>query len=393
MANIQKRGEGKWFLTVMAGKGADGKYIRRTRTVTCKTKKDAELLWAQFKIEVEAGAYIAPDKMTLAAFVGEWQAKYASTRLEAKTQELYMYHLNRRILPAFGHRRIDSFKTYELVSYFESKDAQKRIDGEGELSGSTMAFIYRVFKNLFTRATEWKIIKENPMDGVKRPKEETKEVVAYDKEQVSLLIEALTKEPLPWRTFIMVAITCGLRLGELLGLEWSHIDLDHGTLEVRQSVTHLKGDGYRVKSPKSKSGKRVMVIPTPLLPLLREHKRECAKNRLKVADLWDGGDRYFIFSTYRGHALNPSNVQKRWKNFLIESGLPHINFHALRHTSATFMLMQGAPTKAISQRLGHSRTSVTEQVYMHVLREVDQAAADTFNTLFEPKPSSKGGAI
>lgn len=85
MANIQKRGDNSWFLTVNAGKDASGKYIRFTKTVHCRTKREAESEYAKFRLEVEAEEYIAPEKMTFGAFVEEWLSKYAIKHLAFKT--------------------------------------------------------------------------------------------------------------------------------------------------------------------------------------------------------------------------------------------------------------------------------------------------------------------
>jgi integrase len=392
MANIQQRGKNSWYVTVYAGKKPDGTYKRETTTIQAKNKTEAKLLAAQFEIEVKSGAYIAPEKMILSAFVGEWRKKYAEKHLAKTTLQMYMEHLNGRILPLFGHKRLDSFKTFELVSYFESKEASERADGSGDaISGSTLQLIYRALRNVFSRAKDWKIIKENPMDGVKKPKEDAREMQAYDKSEVGFLLAALEREPTSWRIMVTLAVTCGLRQGELLGLEWKHIDTETGVISVQQALTYTKDNGYDVKDPKTKASKRTMALPGPLIPLLKDYRKECNKKRLKAEDLWEEGERYFVFTGWNGKPLNPSSVKTWWKRFLLRHpSLKRIRFHDLRHTSATFMLMQGTPMKAISKRLGHSRSSVTEQVYIHILQEIDQAAADTFNSLFTGDKKTDG---
>jgi integrase len=111
MANIQKRGKDSYLVTVYAGKQSDGKkYIRRTKTVKARTKKELDSECAKFQQEVEAGQYIAPEKMTFGAFVGEWREKYGKKHLEAKTMETYSHLLSNHILPIFQNYRLDQVK-------------------------------------------------------------------------------------------------------------------------------------------------------------------------------------------------------------------------------------------------------------------------------------------
>jgi integrase len=118
LASILKRGENSWRLTVNAGKDASGKYIRHGKTVRCRTKKEAEIELAKFQIEVEAGAYISPQKLTLQAFVDDWRDKYAIKELESKTLSIYLRILEKRILPVLGHLRLESNQTvtYRFIS-------------------------------------------------------------------------------------------------------------------------------------------------------------------------------------------------------------------------------------------------------------------------------------
>jgi integrase len=101
VANIQKRGDNSWFLTVNIGRNSKGKYIRRTKTISCRTKREAESEYWKFRQEVEVGEYISPQKMTFGAFVEEWHSKYAIKHLEHKTLYTYMSNLKNRILPNF----------------------------------------------------------------------------------------------------------------------------------------------------------------------------------------------------------------------------------------------------------------------------------------------------
>lgn len=395
MANIQKRGENSYFFTVYTGKGPDGKYKRRTKTITVTEKMSPKKLqeylefeYAKFKQEVLAGEYIAPNRMTFKDFVQEWHDKYAVKQLSNTTLNVYMMHLNNRVIPQIGHLHLEDIKTMMLVDLFEN--ISSRMDGnEGELSPATIHYIYRSLNNVFQRAVEWKLIKENPMKGVSKPKLETRTVEVYTQEEVNELLELLEGEPDHWRVMVKLALTTGLRRGELLALEWKHIDLENGTLRVEQSLTYTKTGGYEIKEPKTKSSKRIIELPTSLIPELKAYKAKCNQERLACADnLWEDGKYFFVFSSWQpghpgGKPLHPTSVKTWWHRFLKRHGLRHINFHGLRHTSATLLLNQGLHAKVIQARLGHSKITTTLDIYAHVLREADKGAAAVFDGILQ----------
>ncbi|MEW9701937.1 hypothetical protein [Paenibacillus sp. SI8] len=130
MANFRQRGNNSWELTISLGRGADGKYIRRTKTVTIEDERILrtpkrldtylEHEWIKLKEEVEAGQYISPAKLSFSQFVGIWKEKYANLQLERKTIYSYMVNLNTRILPAFGNLQLDQIKPLHIVDYLES---------------------------------------------------------------------------------------------------------------------------------------------------------------------------------------------------------------------------------------------------------------------------------
>lgn len=387
MAYLEKRGKNSWRLVVNAGYDANGKRIRRTKTVKGLTKREAEKELAKFQAEVEAGEYIAPEKMTFADFVEEWKEKYAKKHLGPKTYETYVLHLRNRIIPAMGHLRLDQIKPIHIINFLENLEEEGlRQDGkQGKLSQGTIEYYHKILRNVFKRAEEWKLIKESPAASVKKPKTAYKEAQVYDQKQVEALFEALEKEPLTWKVMITLAVTCGLRRGELLGLEWEHIDLEAGTIHIKQNLTYVSGQGFVIKEPKTKNSIRKVTVPQHVIKMLRKLKLQKMEERMKADDLWEGGERFFVFSSWNGKPINPSSVKTWWKRFTDRHNLPYIRFHDLRHTSATLLINQGVHMKTISARLGHANILTTMNIYGHALEEADRAAAEKFDTLFKTK--------
>lgn len=404
MANIRKRGENSWLLTVMAGKDANGKYIRRFKTVTIddpvllKTKKRLDDFlnseYVKFREEVESGEYIKPEKMTFRAFVENWRQKYAIKHLAFKSIAAYETQLRSHILPEFGEMKLEDIKPLHIVDYLDKLEQAKKAKGNGSLASSTIEMNRRVLMNIFKRAVEWRIIKINPVATVGKPRVTHQEIEPFDENEVRQLLQALHKEPYHWRMMITLALTTGMRRGEMLGLEWKHIDWKNGIIEVSQTLVYANKGEIIVKEPKTKNGRRKLSLPASVLDDLREYYAYRVKERDKLGDAWNGKDKHgrewnFVFSHADGTPFHHHTPNQWFRLFLQANGIRRIRLHDLRHTSATLLISQGVHAKIISERLGHGNISTTMNIYGHALRSADQAAADKFESLFTKKTTAK----
>lgn len=161
---------------------------------------------------------------------------------------------------------------------------------------------------------------------------------------------------------------------KIMGLEWKHVNLESGSINVEQSSQYIPGKGIFTKDTKNQSSRRVVAVPGSVLSLLKEYRTQQLEHRLKVGDLWNGSDQ--LFTTWDGKPAYPGWPSKWLKKFLEINQLPHTTFHSLRHLSATLMIKEGIPVKSISARLGHSTISTTMDIYGHALKSTDQEAAD-----------------
>nr|WP_255648033.1 site-specific integrase [Pseudalkalibacillus hwajinpoensis] len=368
-----------------SGYDQNGKRKKRTKTVKCKNKSKARIELAKFITEIEAGEYIAPEKMVFGRFVEEWMNKYALKDLAPTTIAAFNTHLQNRILPYFSHMRLDQIKTIHIINYLASLEKAGRKDGTGKpLSSSTIEYNHRVLRNIFQRAVDWQLIKSSPVASVKKPKVTQKEVQVYNEADVIRLFKCLQGERAMWRMLISLAVTGGLRRGELLGLEWKHIDFEKSTIQIKQTVSHANGE-YVVREPKTANSRRTISIPGALIEELKSYKKNTNRERIQAGELWEGGEHYFLFSSWNGKPLYPSSVTTWWRSFTKRNKLSHIKFHALRHTSATLLINKGVHAKTISSRLGHADIRTTMNIYGHALQEADQVAANHYDSLFEGK--------
>lgn len=394
MASIEKRGKNSFRLSVVIGYEQDGTPIRERKTVKAKNPTEAKKQLTLFEAEILNGQYMQiEEKMTLTTFFqNEWLEKYADdpNNLTPDTRQNYINIMEKRILPKYGHMKLADIKTIHILNFINDlKKDGKRLDGrEGPLSPSSIANCYRAFNNVLSRATEWKMIKENPATDVKPPKIKVKKSDVYSKEEVSRLLSCLEEKPFHWKVLVLLALATGAREGEIAALEWKHIDFEKGTVYIEQSLTEVVGKGVHLKSTKNERSRKVS-LPDNLLVILRKLKTRRSHEQLLVGDMREWPDHFFIFANEFGKPIRPDSISQWWKRFTTKYKLKHIRFHELRHTSATLLINKGVHAKVIQERLGHADISTTMNIYGHVLIEADQAAASHFDSLFEEKASEK----
>ena len=200
------------------------------------------------------------------------------------------------------------------------------------------------------------------------PKVEEREIEILTAQQI---VERMTKlEGHALYPIAALAIATGTRRGELLGLQWG--DVDGATIRVERSVEETKA-GLRVKSPKTKRGRRNIALPPDAIAILRAHKVKILELRLALG-MGNITPETWIFSTIDGDLLSPDNLSRDWRRISTARKLPRVSFHALRHANASVLISKGVDILTISRRLGHSKPSVTLDVYGHLIEGTDTAA-------------------
>ena len=188
-----------------------------------------------------------------------------------------------------------------------------------------------------------------------------------------------------FETLYILALTTGLRRGELLGLKWADLDLERGTLGVNRSMDTLYGPPEE-KAPKRQCSRRTIALVPEAVAALRVHKKRQAEEQLAAGPAWQ--ERDLIFPTRIGTPMRGDNLRKRSLRPLLEKvGLPPLTFHELRHTFATFQLAAGERPKVVQEILGHSSIKTTMDTYSHVIPGMQEEAAGRLQRLlFGPTP-------
>ena len=177
-----------------------------------------------------------------------------------------------------------------------------------------------------------------------------------------------------------LALTTGMRRGELLALQWKDINWKDGSLHIRRTVNRYSGQGFVVSEPKTAKSRRKIMLPGFVLDLLREHRAHQLATRLKAGSAWQDHD--LVFCNGIGNFSHPNHLGVDFQRLLKQAGLPHIRFHDLRHSAATILLTMGVNAKVVQELLGHSHINMTLGTYSHVLPGMHKEAMEKMNELF-----------
>ena len=375
---IRRQGAGTWELKIDLPRGPDGK--RRMRFVTFKGNRTAaKKERARLITEAEDGTLSNPGKATVADQLRAWRDGPARMRGAPKTYERWAEIIDGHLIPALGAVRLRDLGAAAIEEYFADALASGRRDGKGGLAWRTV-WHHRTVLSMAIKSGVPALLPRNVVSDAKLPRpdsasaenddfEDAGDLQILDDASVATLLRAVAGTRLGGP--VIVAVTTGMRRGEILGLRWRDVDLDGAVLNVRTSLEQTNS-GLRLKAPKTKSGRRAITLPAVTIEALREHRRAQLEERLALGI---GGRSEMVFTRHDGELVDPKIFSSAFRRAAKAAGVD-VTFHALRHTHASTLIRAGVSIATVSKRLGHSKISITLDVYTHVLPvEQDRAAA------------------
>lgn len=278
--------------------------------------------------------------------------------------------MRRHIVPSIGSIRLDKLTPDHV--------AKLHADSLRVMSPSSVRSVHACLRSVLRTALERRLIEINPADAVHPPKATALPMQSLTAEDANRLLHVTEDEPLG--ALYVLALTTGMRLGELLGLRWSDIDLDAARLSVQVALIRT-GKWWYLAEPKTEHSRRNMTLPLRAVRALRTHATAQKRDRMAAGAAWE--DYGLVFTNQWGEPLNGAHVTERmFKPLLRRAGLPAIRFHDLRHTAATIMLLQGINPRLVAERLGHSGVAITLDRYSHVLPSMQAMVADKLDEVF-----------
>lgn len=348
MSKPVKRPDGRWHTTLMV----DGK----RKFFYGKTAREARAKLEQAKLRLHQGLQATDAKQPLRTLLEDWYAAHAQT-IKDTSAASYRTILDIHLLPALGNIPLKDVSAQRIQRYVN------RLTQDEELAPRRVGQIHAVLSMALDLAVEWGLLAFNPAGRVKLPRAEKAAYVALDKEQARHLLATVADQ---WiGNLLTLALATGMRKGELQVLKWSDIDWKKEEVHVQRTLARAgKYGGTKEGTPKSETSDRVISLPAFAIDALKAQRRYVNELRLAAGKRWQ--DEGYVFPSSTGHWLT-SQIETAWKDALEQAGLPDMRFHDLRHSAATLLLAMGIPVNVVQQILGHSRASITSDIYGHTL--------------------------
>ncbi len=355
-----------WVAVVSEGHDAEsGK--RQRRFLYADTKKNAQKKLVQYLGRRVGAPNRATSKIILADYAGRFLEDVGALR-SPNTRRSYEQVLRLHILPTLGQERVDRLDSEAIRGLY----ADLRRAG---LSTSLLARVHVTFRRVLNVAVEQGVIPSNPIDQVQAQTHKRSAAKSLTVDQLRRLFEVSRGDRL--EALIVLAATSGLRQGELFALRWDDVDLKRATLSVTHSVEEISGS-LRLVEPKSSSGRRRIELSRLAVKALTQ-RRAIAEE--------EGHYSPYVFPSPAGTLLRKSNFLRRmYYPLRAKADIPKtLPFHALRHTSASLLLLQGISPKVVQEMLGHSDVRLTLNTYSHTIPTLQRQAADALDDLLTPK--------
>jgi integrase len=371
---------GKWFGVVYLGRGTDGKKKYKWLKAT-KRKREAEIELGKALPKVQQGKYTIDGDMSLSDFLTKW-LKSKKREVRDSTHAGYDWAIRLYITPELGKIPLQKLRPLHVADFLaDMKEAGK------PKSATSQRAIFDVLYMALEQAVGWEMIETNPCHKkkIKPPSRAEFHPTVLTEEQLGQLLDAAREGRflLP----IMLGSDCGLRRGEICGLQWDDVDLERATMHIRYSLDWHKG-ALQLQTVKTQRSDRPVNLSAEMVDLLKRTRTRQKTNRLRIGEAYQ--DRGFVWCWEDGRPYDPDYLYHEFEQLLEDAKLPKVRVHDLRHTHATILLQNGADIKVVQERLGHVNAGFTLQTYGHLLPGRQQQAADIMDAVHKkPKKVAK----
>ena len=379
--HIRQRTPGSWELRYSLGTDpATGK--RRMATTAVKgNRRTAEKELRRLLRTLDTGEHVDPTRMTVREWLEAWLGAIRP-EVSPKSHERYSEIVKNFLAPELGALPITKLAPVHISTAYTRWATEGRRDGKGGgLSPQSRRHIHRILKSALSRAVEQQVLARNPADAFRKrlPKVERREMVTLTAEQAARLLETIKRNRVYWP--VLIALSTGMRRGEILALRWKNVDLDRGVARVVESLEQTKA-ALRFKAPKTDKA-RGITLPAFAVEQLYLLKRQQAEELLALG-IRQTGDT-LVCARADGEPMQPRSLTHEFTRLVARrKEIPRVRFHDLRHSHATQLLLAGVHPKVAQERLGHSTITTTLDLYSHVTETMQSDAATRLDAAFRP---------
>ncbi len=363
--SVYQRKDGRWVAEITLEDHSRKQFY-------AKTKKEAIELRRAAINDMKQGSLATGPQQTVKQYLEYWLEEVHRPTIRIGTYKNYSTIVDNHLIPALGHIRLQKLTTQHLQKFY----SQRLRDG---LSAVRVLNIHRVLRKALDNAVRTNLIGRNVCDYVELPRKEEHEIQVLTGEQAKKLLVTVSERRL--EALLTLALATGMRKGEMLGLRWQDIDLEKGFLQIRRTLSFVTGHGYIENEPKTKRGRRGIMLPSFVIESLKRHKALQLEAKEKAGKRWV--ERDLVFCNRHGNYFHPGMVFTLFNEALKDAELSHIRFHDLRHSAATLLLSMGVHPKVVQELLGHSTITITLDIYSHVLPPMQGGAMDKMNDFFK----------
>lgn len=345
---ITKEPSGRYRVIVSIWTG--GKRKRITRTAW--KHADAVAILAKLRQESSGGALANVARLTVELFLQTWLADVVGQEaaFAANTLDSYRRAVTKHLVPRIGQLKLTDLSPVHVQNMLAAMSRD-------EVGSRTRQNAFAVLKTAMSNAQDLGLIADNPCRRIKRPAHQQEEIQPFTLDEAKLILKETAGTR--WHAMLMLALTAGMRQGELLGLEWEAIDWKAGRIRVTQQAIEISGR-KQLSKPKTKASIRTADITPDAVSALRDHRAILLTDGLAAGPL--------VFPAPEGGLESRGNFRTRvWQPLLLHLAIEPRGFHHTRHTYATLALGAGVPVTTVSKQLGHASVSTTLNIYSHVL--------------------------
>jgi integrase len=357
---VSRRKDGSWMsrYTVQTPAG------RKRKVLYAKSQAEARRKLTEALADRDRGLTYDAEGLTVEGYLARWLKDSVRGSVKATTYQSYGSLVRLHVCPTLGGTKLTALTPAHVQTLY-----RRKLD-EG-LAPKTVKHIHTTLHRALKQAVRWSLVPRNAAAEVDPPRVQTPEMCPLSPVQARTLLQAARGNRL--EALYVLAVTTGMRQGELLGLAWEDLDPEVGVVRVRRTLTLAKG-GPRLTEPKTRGSRRSIRLTASAVEALERHRVRQDSEGAAAGDRWNDWD--LVFCTRPGTPIRRDNLHdKHWKPLLRRAGLPDIRFHDLRHTCATLLLTKGVHPKIVSEMLGHSSIAITLDTYSHVIPGMGDVAA------------------
>jgi integrase len=346
--------------------------VRARRSVYGRTREEAHKRLTHLLRQSQQGAPVAATSQTVGQYLEYWLEHVARHQVRPLTYRTYAIYVRKHLMPGLGKRRLARLSAQDIRTFLATRRAtgSRSPGNRGDaLSPRTLFHLHAVLRNALEHAVREDLLPRNVAKQVQVSPGHVTEVEPLSVAEARTLLDAAKGDRL--YALYVVALSLGLRRGEVLGLRWVDVDIDDGVIRVRQTVQRV--DGKLVFAPpKTRRSRRSIPLPAATVQVLQEHRERQAAEKATAGPAWrDSG---LVFTTRSGGPLEPNDVSKAFSEQRRKAGLRPVRLHDLRHTCASLLLAQRVPPRVVMEVLGHSSLDVTMNIYGHVMLDAQREA-------------------